>query len=152
MAQRLSLASRRDSRRLGAAIARVLEPGDLLLCSGELGSGKTFLVRSIARALGSKGRVTSPTFALVHEHETPRGRLVHADLYRLRDSPLGFLQEVSRLGLRQSRTEGARVVIEWGEGAQVELGEASLVVKLEAAGPHARVATLSGPRASSIEI
>lgn len=146
----LSLATRRDTRRLARAIARVLEPGDLLLLSGDLGAGKTFLVRSLARALGGRERVTSPTFVLVHEIATPRGRLVHADLYRLRDAPERLAHEIARLGLRESRGEGARVVVEWGEAAEQELGVASLEVKLAIVGPHARTATISGPRAFGI--
>jgi tRNA threonylcarbamoyladenosine biosynthesis protein TsaE len=146
----LTLATRRATRGLAAAIAQVLEPGDLLLLSGDLGAGKTFLVRALVRALGGRQAVTSPTFALVHELTTPRGRVVHADLFRLRDSALGLSQEVARLGLREARGEGARLVVEWGEDVERELGGASLAVKLEVAGPHARRATVSGPRSFGI--
>jgi tRNA threonylcarbamoyladenosine biosynthesis protein TsaE len=146
----LSLATRRDTRLLARSIARVLDPGDLLLLSGDLGAGKTFLVRSLVRAFGGRERVTSPTFVLVHDISTPRGPLVHADLYRLRDAPEGLAREIARLGLRESRGEGARVVVEWGEAAEQELGAPSLVVKLAIVGPHARIATLSGPKAFGI--
>ncbi len=144
------LATRRDTRRLARAIAGVLEPGDLLLLSGELGSGKTFLVRSLARELGSSERVTSPTFTLVQEIPTARGLLVHADLYRLRDDPRGLPVETARLGLREARQEGARVVVEWGEGVEGQLGGASLSVSLAITGPHSRAASVSGPRAFGI--
>jgi tRNA threonylcarbamoyladenosine biosynthesis protein TsaE len=146
----LPLATRRDTRRLAGAIAKVIAPGDLLLLSGDLGAGKTFLVRCFARALGSRERVTSPTFTLVQELSTPQGPVIHADLYRVRDAPRGLAYEVARLGLRESRSEGARVVVEWGEDVEQELGGASLVVSLAIVGPHARVATLSGPRAFGI--
>ena len=82
-ARRLTLATRRASSRLGAAIARVLEPGDLVILDGGLGVGKTFLVRAILRAAGASARVTSPTFVLAQEYETPKGAFMHADLYRL---------------------------------------------------------------------
>ena len=66
----LALPTRRATRRLAAAIGAALAPGDLVVLEGDLGSGKTFLVRGIARALGvpSRVRITSPTFALVNEH------------------------------------------------------------------------------------
>ncbi len=131
-----------------------------MILSGDLGAGKTFLVRSIARALGVGGAVTSPTFALVHEYATRRGRLVHADLYRLRGpgastEPSGnrsdLAAEVARLGLREQRREGAMLLVEWGEDAADALGgEPSLVVSLVLAGERERVATLSGPRADGI--
>ncbi len=146
----ISIATRRATRKLAAAIAKVLEPGDLFILSGDLGAGKTFLVRSLVRALGGRDPVTSPTFSLVHEISTPHGRVVHADLYRLRDSPRGLPYEVARLGLRELRSEGARLVVEWGEDVERELGGASLAVKLVVVGADARAATLSGPRAFGI--
>jgi tRNA threonylcarbamoyl adenosine modification protein YjeE len=149
--QRLArtLRTRLDTRRLGASIAAVLEPGDLALFSGALGAGKTFLVGAVARALGARTAVTSPTFTLVYEHATRRGLLLHADLYRLRGADLA--NEVARLGLREQRAEGAILAVEWGEDAEEALGGApSLVVRLKIAGPRERIATLSGPRASGI--
>jgi tRNA threonylcarbamoyladenosine biosynthesis protein TsaE len=116
--------------------------------SGDLGAGKTFLVRAIARALGVRGAVTSPTFALVHEYEAARAPLVHADLYRLRGERL--MHEVTRLGLRERRGEGAIVLVEWGEDAAPALGEPSLVVSLAVGSDGARAAALSGPRAGDI--
>jgi tRNA threonylcarbamoyladenosine biosynthesis protein TsaE len=138
-----TLRSRRDTQRLGASIARVLAGGDLFVLSGDLGAGKTFLVRAVARALGVRAPVTSPTFTLVQEYETPRGTLVHADLYRLLGP--GLAAEVARLGLRERRREGAIVVVEWGEGALAALGgDPALVVSLAITGPHERVASVSG--------
>jgi tRNA threonylcarbamoyladenosine biosynthesis protein TsaE len=144
-----SLASRRDTRRLGATIARALEPGDLVMLEGPLGAGKTFLTRAIARTLGARGAVTSPTFTLVREIATPRGVLLHADLYRLRGDALD--EETRRLGLRERRGEGCLLVVEWGMDALDALGGApALVVHLSPAGDGHRTATLSGPRAASL--
>jgi tRNA threonylcarbamoyladenosine biosynthesis protein TsaE len=143
------LRSRRDTLRLGAAIARVLEEGDLAILSGDLGAGKTFLVRAVLRALGVEGSVPSPTFALVHEYATARAPLVHADLYRLRGA--GLATEVARLGLRERRGEGAILLVEWGEDAAEALGgDPALVVSLAIAGERERVASLSGVRAGDI--
>jgi tRNA threonylcarbamoyladenosine biosynthesis protein TsaE len=146
-----ALHTRRDTRRLGVAIARALSPGDLVVLSGDLGAGKTFLVRSIARALGVASAVTSPTFTLVHEYEAERAALIHADLYRLLDRHALLEQEVARLGLRERRREGALVFVEWGQEAIDALGgDPALVVSLAIAGDHGRAAVLSGPRADDI--
>ncbi len=149
------LRARRDTRRLGAAIARVLAPGDLVLLSGDLGAGKTFLVRAMARALGVSGRVTSPTFTLVQEYVTERGVVAHVDLYRLLGGNVergrNLNDEVSRLGLRELRAGGAILAVEWGDAAVDAMGgHPALRVSLAIAGPCARVATLSGPRAGGI--
>jgi tRNA threonylcarbamoyladenosine biosynthesis protein TsaE len=145
------LRTRRDSRRLGEAVARVLRPGDLVVLSGDLGAGKTFLVRAVARALGASERVTSPTFALVHEYASPKGPLVHADLYRLKSPDRSLDDEVARLGLRDQRAAGARVMVEWGEDALDALGGSpALVIALSIVGGHERLAALSGLRAGDI--
>jgi tRNA threonylcarbamoyladenosine biosynthesis protein TsaE len=145
------LTSRQETRRLGTAIARLLEPGDLVLLEGPLGSGKTFLAEALARGLGSRGPVTSPTFTLVRELTTPRGVLLHADLYRLRGDALA--EETRRLGLRERRDEGCLLVVEWGIDAVGALGGApTLVVRLSSTGAHQRAAALSGPLAQSLGV
>ena len=149
----LALATRRDTTRLGRRIARALEPGDLVLLVGDLGAGKTFLARAVARGLGVPAEVAiaSPTFTLVQEYATPRAVLLHADLYRLRgeerDRTAG---EIRRLGLAERRAEGAVVLVEWGEGFERELGgEPDLTVTLAVAG-EGRTATLGGERARAV--
>lgn len=67
----------------GAALAARLKPGDVVLVSGELGSGKTTFVRGALRSLGVQGPVTSPTFVVGHLHQGEAGPLAHLDLYRL---------------------------------------------------------------------
>jgi tRNA threonylcarbamoyladenosine biosynthesis protein TsaE len=126
-----------------------MQPGDLVLLSGDLGAGKTFLARAIARGLGATEAVTSPTFTLVREIETPRGLLLHADLYRLHGESLDA--ETRRLGLRERRGEGAFLLVEWGDEALDALGgDPALVVSLALAGEHAREARLSGPSAARV--
>jgi tRNA threonylcarbamoyladenosine biosynthesis protein TsaE len=107
----IPLPSRRATRRLGGAIASAAAAGDRIFLEGDLGAGKTFLVRGIARGLGIAESIPiqSPTFALVHEHPLPRGpaRLIHVDLYRLGDGA-----DLSDLGLEE--TDDAVTCIEWG--------------------------------------
>ena len=105
------------TRALGAAIASHLQPGDVVLLSGELGAGKTGLVQGIAAALGVDEPATSPNFALVHEHRGSDLRLLHADAWRLA-SP----EEAVELALAEEVDDGSTaLVVEWGERAAAAL-------------------------------
>jgi tRNA threonylcarbamoyladenosine biosynthesis protein TsaE len=141
----VKLATRRDTTKLGNQIADALAPGDLVTLSGDLGAGKTFLARAVARTLGVPRDVAiaSPTFTLVQEYTTPKGTLLHADLYRLRDTrdPAG---EVRRLGLAERRAEGAILVVEWADGFERELGGAAALAVTLAIEGDARSATIAG--------
>jgi tRNA threonylcarbamoyladenosine biosynthesis protein TsaE len=148
-----ALASRRATVRLARAVADVLAPGDLVFLSGGLGAGKTFLARAILRGLGvgAGTAVPSPTFTLVQEYETPRGVVLHVDLYRLLDAPGGVAMEVQRLGLHERRGEGAIALVEWADGARAALGDApDLEIALTVTGEHARDLRVTGRRAERI--
>jgi tRNA threonylcarbamoyl adenosine modification protein YjeE len=125
-AVQIELGNRRATKELGRSLAAAAQPGSLVVLSGPLGSGKTFLVRAMCRALGlpATTAVTSPTFTLVHEYQASLP-IVHADLYRLR-SP----REVRELGLDAMRDEGWLVLVEWGEPFLRVLGGDALLVKL----------------------
>lgn len=86
--------------------------GTVLALHGELGAGKTTLVRAICEGLGvfDLGAVTSPTFALLHEYESARGLVVHADLYRLR-----LPEELEQLGWDELVKRAAATLVEWPE-------------------------------------
>jgi len=139
----LPLHSRGDLRRLGRRLAGCLRAGDLVVLEGELGAGKTFLARAVARGLGvpPEVRITSPTFDLVHEFPA-RIPLVHVDLYRL--DPGADLLE---LGLIERIGGDAIVLIEWGARFAAALGGAGITVQLErgaASGRRCAIAAL-GP-------
>ncbi|HEY8946555.1 MAG TPA: tRNA (adenosine(37)-N6)-threonylcarbamoyltransferase complex ATPase subunit type 1 TsaE [Polyangiaceae bacterium] len=139
------LPTRRATREFARALSEHLVAGDLIVLTGPLGSGKTFLARAVCRALGvpRERRVTSPTFALVHEHA---GRLpiAHADLYRL-DHP-GQLED---LGLLALRDDGRVLLVEWGEPYAAALGGDALIVTLELDPRRVRV-TGTGPRSDAL--
>ena len=116
--------SAEETRILGACLAPVLLPGDVISLSGDLGAGKTVFVQGIATALGYGGRVTSPTFTLVHEYEA-RYPIVHMDIYRL-DS----FQEVLDLGFEELVDPNSIVLVEWGEAVAPLLPKRSLDVAL----------------------
>ena len=90
----------------------LLAPPKLVLLRGDLGAGKTTLVKGIAAAFEAAAEedVTSPTFTLVHEYRGPRANLYHIDLYRI-DTP----RELETLGLDDLRDEASVLLIEWGE-------------------------------------
>jgi tRNA threonylcarbamoyladenosine biosynthesis protein TsaE len=114
----------------GARIAARLRPGDVVALSGGLGAGKTTLARAIIAALGHRGEVPSPTFAIIETYDSPALRLplVHADFYRI-ERP----EELTELGLDDYR-EGAALVAEWPENAGGFAAEpACLTICLETA-------------------
>ncbi|MFM2417172.1 MAG: hypothetical protein RL385_1895 [Pseudomonadota bacterium] len=143
----LPLRTRRATRQLGLTLSRIVEPGDLLILEGDLGAGKTFLVRAIARGLGipESTPIQSPTFALVHEHTAGRIPLVHADLYRL-----GAIDELVELGLAE-RLEDAVVIVEWGDRFAAALGGCGVWIQLGLS-EQGRMAQLSahGPRGMAL--
>lgn len=108
-----------DTQRLGEELGAALEAGDLVVLDGPLGAGKTTFTQGIARGMGVKGRVTSPTFVIAREHSSIGNgpSLVHVDAYRLGDDPLG---ELDALDL-DSALEEAVVVAEWGGGLVEQL-------------------------------
>ena len=110
---------------LGAELAASLVPGDLVILNGDLGAGKTALARAIIRTLADDATldVPSPTFALVQPYDTPRGPVLHADLYRLGDP-----REVDELGLLDN--PAAIVLVEWAERAPELVAAATLVIDL----------------------
>jgi tRNA threonylcarbamoyladenosine biosynthesis protein TsaE len=124
-----SSASSADTERLGAELAARLRPGDVVLVSGELGSGKTTFVRGACRALGVTSPVTSPTFTIGQLYDGPVG-VAHLDLYRLAEVDPSILEDYV--------TPERIAFIEW----PLALPEATHRVRLEHAGGDDRVVTI----------
>ncbi len=118
-----------DTRAIGAALAELLEPGDAVALTGELGAGKTTLVQGVARGLGFEGTVVSPTFTLVREY---RARLTvhHVDIYRL-----DRVQEVLDLGFEEMADEQGVLLVEWGDAVEGLLPADHLSIELTVPGP-----------------
>ena len=113
-------------RDLGARLAGLVRPGDLVVLSGDLGAGKTTLVQGLGAALRVRGEVTSPTFVIARVHPPLAGgpALVHVDAYRL-----GSLAEVDDLDLDATLGDSVTVV-EWGEGLVEDLAPDRLELRL----------------------
>lgn len=98
---------------LAKAFAATLHPGDVVCLEGDLGAGKTTFTQGLAAALKVRGRVTSPTFCIVQEHQGEGDRLlVHMDLYRLKGE-----DDVEAIGWEDYLARGAILVVEWPERA-----------------------------------
>jgi tRNA threonylcarbamoyladenosine biosynthesis protein TsaE len=100
-----------ETEALGAALARELRPGDVVLLSGDLGAGKTTFVRGALRALGVTGPVTSPTFTLASRYEADGLEISHLDLHRLAGAP----DEEDEAILDDEATAGRITFVEWPE-------------------------------------
>jgi tRNA threonylcarbamoyladenosine biosynthesis protein TsaE len=128
---------------LGARLADLVRPGDVIALSGDLGAGKTTLARGLLQALGLAGEAPSPTFTIVQTYEPPEVRLPvwHVDLYRI-DDP----QEAIELGLDEA-FDTAVVVLEWPERLGALLPRNALRLRLDGAGEGERRLTAEVPPA-----
>ncbi len=114
-----------DTRELGRRLAQVLQAGDLVLLTGELGAGKTVLAQGIGTGLGVQGPVTSPTFVIARVHSGGRLPMIHVDAYRL-----GGVAELDDLDL-DATLESSVTVVEWGGGLAERLADAHVEIRLE---------------------
>jgi tRNA threonylcarbamoyladenosine biosynthesis protein TsaE len=129
-----------ETEHAGANLAATLEPGDVVLVSGELGAGKTTFVRGALRALGVEGPVTSPTFVVGHAYEGASTPVSHLDLYRL----AGMGEEDPGL-LEPFFAPDAIVFVEWPEQAAGAWPDERVAarVRLEHAGGDTRTVEVS---------
>ena len=120
----------------GRTLAESLAPPKLVLLRGDLGAGKTTLVKGIAAAFeaASEEDVTSPTFTLIHEYRGPRAKLYHIDLYRIDTQ-----RELDTLALDDLRTEDSILLIEWGEKFPRLVRERDVEISLKRTGESSRL-------------
>jgi tRNA threonylcarbamoyladenosine biosynthesis protein TsaE len=131
--ERFESRSAAETEALGAKIAERLEPGDVVVVSGEVGAGKTTLIRGACRALGVEGPVTSPTFTIGRRYRGGRLPVSHLDLYRL-----GSLEGEDPALLDDYLGPDGVAFVEWPAVAEPRLARRALEVRLRHAGGDCR--------------
>jgi tRNA threonylcarbamoyladenosine biosynthesis protein TsaE len=146
----LTLPTPEETQQVGRALGRLLQAGDLLILTGDLGAGKTTFTQGLGEGLGVRGPVTSPTFVIarVHPSTVDGPTLVHVDAYRLGDSA-----ELDDLDLDTDLDE-AVTVVEWGSGLAETLSEDRLELTLTRAPDDVRTVTMTarGARWASVDL
>jgi tRNA threonylcarbamoyladenosine biosynthesis protein TsaE len=135
MTREITTQSAEETIAFGRTLAELLAPPKVVLLRGDLGAGKTTLVKGIAAAFeaAEEEDVTSPTFTLIHEYRGPRANLYHIDLYRIDTQ-----RELETLGLDDLRSEDSVLLIEWGEKFPHLLRERDVEISLERDGENGR--------------
>ncbi|MGD0987823.1 MAG: tRNA (adenosine(37)-N6)-threonylcarbamoyltransferase complex ATPase subunit type 1 TsaE [Candidatus Sulfotelmatobacter sp.] len=135
MTREITSHSPEETIAFGRTLAELLAPPKLVLLRGDLGAGKTTLVKGIAAAFGAAEEedVTSPTFTLVHEYRGLHATLYHIDLYRIDTQ-----RELETLGLDDLRSKRSVLLIEWGEKFPRFVRERDVEISLERDGEDAR--------------
>ena len=121
--QSLEITSETQMQQFGEKLAPLLQIGDLIILEGPLGAGKTRLAQSIGKGLLVKSEITSPTFVIAKNY-LGRTPFIHADAYRLLDSPIGGLQDLD-LDVENSVT-----VVEWGSDFAAQLNDQYLLITI----------------------
>ena len=125
----------------GRKLSKALRIGDVVTLSGPLSAGKTTLVRGLLKALGHKGEVPSPSFAIVQPYESLSVPVWHVDLYRIEDP-----SDLVELGLEDIR-EGGVLIVEWPEHANEAMWPEALALSLNVVEDGARALTAKVPAA-----
>ena len=127
-----------ETEAVGAAMARVLTPGTVIAYRGDLGAGKTAFTRGLARGLGCREPVTSPTYTIVNEYLSGRLPLFHFDMYRL-----GSSEDLFDIGWEDYLDRGGVCAVEWSENVADAL-EGAVCVTIEKTGDESRKITIEG--------
>ena len=127
-----------ETEKVGAALGKILNPGTVLAYRGDLGAGKTAFTRGLARGLGCRECVTSPTYTIVNEYLSGRMPLFHFDMYRLASS-----DDLWDIGWEDYLERGGVCAVEWSENVDDAL-ENPITVTIEKLGEDARRITIGG--------
>ncbi len=127
-----------ETEAVGAALARVLQPGTVLAYRGDLGAGKTAFTRGLAKGLGCGDMVTSPTYTIVNEYLSGRMPLFHFDMYRLASS-----DDLWDIGWEDYLERGGVCAVEWSENVDDAM-ENAVYVTIEKLGEDSRRITVEG--------
>ena len=111
-----------ETEAVGAALARILKPGTVIAYRGDLGAGKTAFTRGLAKGLGVKENVTSPTFTIVNEYLSGSMPLFHFDMYRL-----GSEDELFDIGWEDYLERGGVCAVEWSENVWGAMEDAIVI-------------------------
>ena len=127
-----------ETEAVGQALGKVLKAGTVLAYEGDLGAGKTAFTRGLARGLGAKDPVTSPTYTIVNEYLSGRLPLFHFDMYRLASS-----EDLWDIGWEDYLDRGGVCAVEWSENVADAL-EKPIRVCIEKTGEESRRITITG--------
>ena len=127
-----------ETERVGELLAQQLQPGTVLAYYGDLGAGKTAFTRGLARGLGIREPVTSPTYTIVNEYLSGRMPLFHFDMYRLHSA-----DDLFDIGWEDYLERGGVCAVEWSENVAQAL-EDPVVVSIEKTGEESRRITVTG--------
>ena len=131
--------STQETEQFGEEVAKSLRGGDVLAFTGSLGMGKTAFTRGLARGLGCRGRVTSPTFTIVNEYDG-KIPLFHFDMYRL-----GSSDELFDIGWDDYLARGGVCAVEWSENVEDALQDAiRITIEKDSLVPDTRHITIEG--------
>jgi tRNA threonylcarbamoyladenosine biosynthesis protein TsaE len=136
------LDSTEATEQFGAALWTLLPEKGVIFLQGDLGMGKTTLVRGFLRASGFKGAVKSPTFTLVEEYTLGERKIFHFDLYRLNDP-----EELEWMGIRDYFDQNSLCFIEWAERGTGFLPEPDMIISLTAQGLGRNISFYTPPPA-----
>ncbi len=141
MLKKFTTHSDEETIELGRKLVTQLRPPKLVLLRGELGTGKTTLVKGIAEGFGAARQddVTSPTFTLIHEYRSPKVTVYHIDLYRIDTE-----RELETLGIDDLFGEDSVLLVEWGDKFERFQREHDVEIVLERTGERDRKITVRG--------